>query len=112
MEESGRNLTPDKLPIKDRSRLLKICDQALRQTVEYFQPRHVIGVGRFAESRARAALDGIEVKIGWILHPSPASPSANSNWVAQIEDQFQAIGVTLNKPSAPARPPARAASVR
>ena len=38
----------------------------------------VVGVGAFAEGRAKRALDGVSVRIGRVLHPSPASPAATS----------------------------------
>src|SRR5690606_13681830 len=56
VEESGRNRTPDKLPAAEREPLLAACDEALRDMLAYFQPRLVIGIGAFAESRARAVL--------------------------------------------------------
>jgi single-strand selective monofunctional uracil DNA glycosylase len=95
MEESGRNLTPDKLPARERDPLLKICDEALRAMVEQFRPRWVIGVGGFAEKRARIALDGMDLRIGSILHPSPASPAANRNWVGQVNARFAEYGIKL-----------------
>ena len=54
------------------------------------RPRIVVGVGGFAERRARAALAGESVAIGTILHPSPASPLANRGWAGAIERQLQA----------------------
>ena len=95
LEESGRNRTPDKLPAAEREPLLKICDRALRRTVEYLQPKMVVGVGAFAEGRARSALDGIDVAIGRILHPSPASPAANRGWAEQATRELRELGVDL-----------------
>ncbi len=54
MEKSGRNRTPDKLPVSEREGLFEICDDALRDTVAALNPSFVIGVGRFAEGKARA----------------------------------------------------------
>ncbi len=94
MEEGGRNRTPDKLPKAEREQLFAACDRALRSTVDYLQPRLVIGVGKFAEDRLRAALpDMPELEIGRILHPSPASPAANRGWAEQVEVQLRALGV-------------------
>lgn len=93
LEASGRNLTPDKLRADDREPLLAACDAALRRTVAVLQPRLVIGVGHFAEGRARAALAGTGVAIGGIPHPSPASPAANRGWASQAERALEALGV-------------------
>ncbi len=95
LEVSGRNLTPDKLPPRQREPLLAACDQALRRTVEHFQPRLVVGIGTFAETRAKFALDGVDVRIGRILHPSPASPTANKDWARQATAQLRALGVRI-----------------
>lgn len=93
MEESGRNRTPDKLSLAERAPLFDACDVALRRTVETLQPRWVLGVGRFAEDRARAALDGYRGTIGRITHPSPANPKANRGWEPLVEAELAALGV-------------------
>ena len=54
----------------------------------------VLGVGKFAEKRAREIL-GNRVEIGTILHPSPASPIANRGWAEQAEKQLVALGIPL-----------------
>jgi single-strand selective monofunctional uracil DNA glycosylase len=95
MEAGGKNITPDKLPASQREPLLKICDDSLRESVKAIQPTWVIGVGGFAEKRARAALEGFDVRIGTILHPSPASPIANRGWAAQVNRQFKSLGIHL-----------------
>jgi single-strand selective monofunctional uracil DNA glycosylase len=93
MEASGRNRTPDKLPAGERSALMDACDRALRDTVRALDPGRVIGVGAFAERRAREVLDG--VPIGRILHPSPASPLANRGWAAAATAELRAQGVEV-----------------
>jgi single-strand selective monofunctional uracil DNA glycosylase len=95
LEANGRNRTPDKLPAGERAPLELACDAALRRTVEALRPRLVVGIGHFAESRARAALAGTGVAIGRIPHPSPASPAANRGWAAQAEQALAQLGVAL-----------------
>jgi single-strand selective monofunctional uracil DNA glycosylase len=95
LEEGGKNRTPDKLRKAEREALYRICDEALRRTVALLRPRLVVGVGRFAEQRAREALDGTGVTVGMVLHPSPASPKANQGWAAQATAQLRALGVSL-----------------
>ena len=95
LEENGRNLTPDKLTSADRQPLLEICDDALRQTVQVLQPRLVVGVGTFAEKRARSVLGDDGSRIGRILHPSPASPAANRGWGEAATRQLTDLGVVL-----------------
>ena len=95
LEESGRNVTPDKLRAAEREPLLRACDAALRQMIEALQPRMVVGVGHFAEARARIALADLGVEIGRIPHPSPASPAANRGWAAQAERALVDLGIRL-----------------
>jgi single-strand selective monofunctional uracil DNA glycosylase len=95
MEDSARNLTPDKLPAREQAALFGACDEALRETVAIVRPRFVVGVGVFAAARARLALSGADVTIGSILHPSPASPMANRGWAEQARRQLVEIGVRL-----------------
>ena len=93
MEASGRNRTPDQLPSAEREPLFAACDAALRRLVALLQPAQVIGIGRFAETRAREALAGSGVPVGTILHPSPASPAANRDWVRQAKRELARLGV-------------------
>ncbi len=95
MESSARNLTPDKLPAAEQQTLFGACDEALRDVVRLLRPRIVVGVGGFAERRARVALAGEDVAIGTVLHPSPASPLANRGWAEAVERQFEALGISL-----------------
>jgi single-strand selective monofunctional uracil DNA glycosylase len=96
IEKSGRNRTPDQIRAAERKPLQEICDRALRRTVEYFNPRYVVGVGKFAEKRARAAIENRKVKIGVITHPSPANPQANRGWESLITEQFADLGIRIS----------------
>jgi single-strand selective monofunctional uracil DNA glycosylase len=93
MEASGRNRTPDKLAPDERRALYAACDDHLRSLVRILEPEWVIGVGGFAEDRAREALAGFELRFGRILHPSPASPLANRDWAGTAERELQALGL-------------------
>ena len=91
--EGGRNLTPDKLPAAEQGPLLAACDAHLRQVAETLCPEWVIGVGAWAEQRARQALAGLPVRVGRVLHPSPASPAANRGWSEAASRQMIEQGV-------------------
>jgi single-strand selective monofunctional uracil DNA glycosylase len=95
MEASGCNRTPDKLPANERDCLYALCDAALRSIVETLQPRYVIGVGAFAEARARNSLAGCDAIVARIPHPSPANPNANRGWAAMADRELGAIGIRL-----------------
>lgn len=95
MEESGRNFTPDKLPAAEQKALFSACDAQLVGIVEHLRPRFVIGVGAFAEARARTALKGMDLKVGRVLHPSPASPLANRGWAETATQELRALGIDI-----------------
>lgn len=95
MEASARNVTPDKLPKAEREPLFAACDEALRGIAATLCPSMVIGVGAFAEGRAKEALAGTTTKFASILHPSPASPAANRGWAEKAEAQLRALGIAL-----------------
>ena len=91
--DEGRNLTPDKLPAQESAPLYAACDQHLRDAVTILGATCVIGIGAFAEARAKVALKGIDIKIDRILHPSPASPAANRGFAAQATQQLIEAGI-------------------
>lgn len=95
MESTGRNRTPDKLSADERSALLSVCDEALRDAIDVLDPELVIGVGAWATKRARAALGEGGPTIGTVLHPSPASPKANRGWASQAERDLRGLGIKL-----------------
>jgi single-strand selective monofunctional uracil DNA glycosylase len=91
--DNARNLTPDKLPAAEAAPLYAACDRHLRALVVALEPQWVIGVGAFAQARAAQALAGIDVGIGRVLHPSPASPAANRGWAEAATRQLEALGI-------------------
>jgi single-strand selective monofunctional uracil DNA glycosylase len=93
MEESGRNRTPDKLPASEKKPLEEACDQHLREIVDILEPEWLIGVGGFAKKRAEEVFKGTDIKIGTILHPSPASPAANRGWAEAATVQLIEQGI-------------------
>ena len=95
MEASGKNRTPDKLPAAEIAPVNEACDWALAELTRYYKPEWVVGVGAYAQKKAETVLRDIDVKIGRILHPSPASPVANRGWAPAAEKQFHEMGITL-----------------
>ncbi|MEI7730987.1 MAG: uracil-DNA glycosylase family protein [Verrucomicrobiota bacterium] len=91
--KSGKNVTPEQLPGSDTAALFSLCDEYLRQLVVLLKVEWAIGVGGFAEERLALALQGCNVKIGKVLHPSPASPAANRDWAGTATRQLEAQGV-------------------
>jgi single-strand selective monofunctional uracil DNA glycosylase len=99
LEATGRNRTPDKLPAAEREPLFEACDRHLRRVVRVLEPTWVVGIGSFAEERAREAL-GAEIRIGRVLHPSPANPRAQRDWIGEARRQLheQEICAALRPP--------------
>ncbi|MCW5621395.1 MAG: single-stranded DNA-binding protein [Burkholderiales bacterium] len=103
LEASGRNFTPDRLPMAVLQPLYAACDRHLAVALEALRPHWVIGVGGFAEKRIRAVVEGDlidsalarSLRVGCILHPSPASPAANRGWAQAAEQQLAGLGVAL-----------------
>ena len=100
MTSSGANLTPDKLPPEESRPLFEVCDRALADTIKLLKPQWVIGIGGFAKKRIdnvqRQFFTGsqaFEFTAAQILHPSPASPKANSGWDREAVKTLTELGV-------------------
>lgn len=93
MEASGRNRTPDKLSKTEKEALFAACNKHLRAAAEILQPEWLIAIGDFAHRRIIEVFNGESPKVGRILHPSPASPSANRDWGRQVTAQLERLGV-------------------
>lgn len=102
MSESGSNITPTQLPAEQVAQIDAACQRHLVRLIEVLQPRCLVGVGGYALKQlqlAAAALPDREFTLGTILHPSPASPTANKCWPArplqQLQDIFAQAGLSL-----------------
>jgi len=87
--------------------VLEACDEHLREVVDILGITHIIGIGKYAEQRARKAFaagkkgpgqsrNGRKITIDTCWHPSPASPLANKNkgadWRANVVACLQRNG--------------------
>ena len=86
LEESGRNLTPDKLPRSERLALQALCDESLTHHLRLLQPSLLVGVGKWAEQRAQDVVksQSLDIAVTSIPHPSPANPGANQGWGREL----------------------------
>ena len=97
MGETGRNITPDKLPKSEMELVEAACQKHLATVIDALEPEWLIGVGAYAEKKlietVKSYFPKQSFKIGKILHPSPASPAANRGWEPQAEKQLIEMGV-------------------
>ena len=93
MEASGKNRTPDKLPIAERQPLDAACDSHLKTLLETVRPEWAVGVGAYAEKCLQRVVDDGTTQVTRILHPSPASPAANRGWAEAATKQLVEAGV-------------------
>ncbi len=101
LEDGGRNRTPDRLPRHEKGPLFAACDRALKAVVDHLEPKWVVGIGAFAAARATSVLEDTGVKIGRILHPSPASPAANRGWSETVQEQLHEQKILTRTANAP-----------
>lgn len=96
MSETGRNITPDKLP---KSELLPVEEACMRHLVEVLNILHpptLVGVGKFAFDKLKLATPKLNYRpqqVGSIIHPSPASPIANRDWPQRPLKELRALKV-------------------
>lgn len=110
LEASGRNFTPDKLPVVPLKALHDLCDAHLAMALKALAPHWAIGLGGFAEKRLRAVLESDRfdsgqarpIRVAQILHPSPASPAANRGWAEAVDRRLAELGVLGPAQSPPA----------
>lgn len=98
LSEAGKNITPDKLHVAERSALNRICDASLCEIVKLLGSSVIVGVGKYACGRARSALQ--EHGVGYvhvmdIMHPSPANPQANKAWREIVLKQLSDLGLMM-----------------
>lgn len=89
----GRNAVPEELPAEAMAPVNAACDRLLRVMVESLGVTTVVGVGGYAEERARVALEGLRVRYAKVPHPSPANPVANRGWSAAATKALVEQGV-------------------
>ena len=56
-------------------------------------PEYILGVGKFAEKKAKQVVGDLGIKIGSVPHPSPASPIANRGWAPLMSKAISDMGI-------------------
>ena len=73
--------------------LFAACDRHLERLIALYRPQWLLGLGAFAARRLEAVVRDEGVRVGRVLHPSPASPAANRGWAAAATRQLVDLGV-------------------
>lgn len=96
MNERGANITPTQLPAAQAGSVDVACQWHLQCLIDILRPSVLVGVGAYAAKqleKAAAALPGLKLTVGMMLHPSPASPVANKYWPERPKQQLKELGV-------------------
>ncbi len=86
---AGKNITRDKLTGSAEKGLKLICNDHLLEVVKAMGIKRVIGIGRYAQRQVKVLFNDLEV--GWLPHPSPASPFANRNGGKDWRQAFEMV---------------------
>lgn len=99
---NGRNLIPERLSRPEAEALTAVCDRGLAAAIRALAPAAVVGIGRYAERRAKVVLGG-DADVGYLVHPSPANPAANRDW-PMLAEQALKLWLPPPKPGGRSKP--------
>ena len=71
---------------------MNLCDATLLSVIDLFEVKHIMALGRYAESRAKKVLFNAgkrDIQVHFMVHPSPASAIANRGWDALAQNALQ-----------------------
>jgi single-strand selective monofunctional uracil DNA glycosylase len=90
LSASGANLTPDKLTKKERAAVEDVCDAHLAEALKTIAPDVAVGVGQYATDKLKT-ISPEKIRVINILHPSPASPAANKDWIGSVRKSLAEV---------------------
>ncbi|XP_033624995.1 single-strand selective monofunctional uracil DNA glycosylase-like isoform X1 [Asterias rubens] len=96
MSETGKNITPPDMRVGMRKQIVELGDDFVCKMVKLLEVKVVVGIGKFAEQRAKKALEaaGIDgVRVVVIMHPSPINPAANKGWDQAVTKQLKDLNL-------------------
>lgn len=91
--KTAKNFTPDHLPKAEKTALEAVCDAYLRDVIDIFKPKALIGVGKYAEAKLEAVNDDGSRIVSSIIHPSPGNPQANNGWNEKTMQKMKELGL-------------------
>ncbi len=79
-----------------RRQIEALCDAALHEIIKILACDMIVGIGKYAEEKARRAVEALSlpIRVASIMHPSPANPAANSGkWEISVDQSFKDLGL-------------------
>jgi len=95
MKDSGKNIGAAELSKELRDQVNQACDVALHRILGLLNVKLVVGVGKFAEGRAKSVIKeyDLDISVGNLMHPSPINPAANKGWDKIAYTTLQDLGL-------------------
>ncbi|XP_014471234.1 PREDICTED: single-strand selective monofunctional uracil DNA glycosylase isoform X2 [Dinoponera quadriceps] len=92
LNDRACNVTPAELKGEGIQLLHRICDKALVDVVRLLNAEFIVGIGKYAETRAQLALKtrNLNVKVMYLPHPSPRA-AGNTNWDEKAMQQLNEL---------------------
>ncbi|KAK9509487.1 hypothetical protein O3M35_006795 [Rhynocoris fuscipes] len=84
LNSNGKNITPPELKADVQKKIEQLCDETLSDILCLLQVKIIVGIGRFAEKRAKNVCTEKQhaCKVVFISHPSPRNPASNRDWLS------------------------------
>ena len=81
--ETGKNVTPAQFSSEDRKAVFRVCDEALYNMIRVLRATHIVAIGKVVLARVQQlqADRQLELRLHPVMHPSPANPAANKDWL-------------------------------
>lgn len=96
LDKNAKNIALDKINRKELKEIEKVCDKYLLLYIEYFKPKNLIGIGKYAfQVCQRVGKD--DYNITFIIHPSPVNPQANTDWEERTLIKLRSEGIMNEK---------------
>ena len=94
MAESGKNVTPTMLLSDERRAMHQLCNKYMCETIKLLKVKYVIAIGKYTYEQIKDAVQNenfADVKVDFIMHPSPINPEANKAWKQNVISKFQEL---------------------
>lgn len=95
--KTGKNVTPPSIALAERRRLQVVCDAYVCRIARLLDVRVIVAVGRYTYDRTVDALRSAnmldDVRVAFIMHPSPINPIANRGWAGIVRKKLEELDI-------------------